>query len=181
MFALLLTGPPGAGKTAVLTVLSDLLVADDIRHATVEAEALTSAHPALEDDQWIVPVRAICSVYREFGYELLLVTATIDGQDHLEAVLAAIGADRHAVVRLQADPATLCQRIAEREPDGWPGLDELLAGAHRLAPVIARLNGIALALSTEREPPETIAERIRNAFPDQLRPASCSPSSRRRR
>jgi hypothetical protein len=181
VFALLLTGPPGAGKTEVLTALSDLLVADDVRHASIEVEALTSAHPALDDDQWTAPVRAVCSLYREFGYDLLLAAATVEGQPDLDAVLAAIGADRHAVVRLEAVPATLRRRIVEREPDDWLGLDELLAAAERLAPVIARLDGIALALSTDGEAPESVAQRIREAFADKLRRASPSPGRRRRR
>ena len=181
MFALVITGPPGAGKTEVLTTLSDLLVADDIRHVSVEVEALTAAHPPLEDDQWAAPVRAVCSLYRRFGYELLLVTATVESQQDLDAVLAAIGADEHAVIRLEADASTLRRRIIEREPDDWLGLDELLAAAGRLGPVIAGLAGIAGAFSTEGEQPEAVAQRIRAAFPDKLRPASLSSARRRRR
>jgi dephospho-CoA kinase len=49
VFALVITGPPGAGKTEVLTALSDLLVADDIRHAAVEVEALTSRPDAVAE------------------------------------------------------------------------------------------------------------------------------------
>jgi ABC-type molybdenum transport system ATPase subunit/photorepair protein PhrA len=41
VFALVITGPPGAGKTAVL-------------------EALTSAHPPLDDVRWPMPVEAVC-------------------------------------------------------------------------------------------------------------------------
>jgi broad-specificity NMP kinase len=168
VFALLITGPPGAGKTEVLAALSDLLVADDVRHATVEVEALTSAHPALSDDQWSEPVRAVCALYRRFGYERLLATATVEGQDDLDRVGAAIGADELAVVRLEAAPATLRRRIVEREPDGWPGLDGLLAAADRLAPVIAGLDGIALALGTDGERPPAVAGRIRAAFSGKL-------------
>jgi hypothetical protein len=170
VFALLITGPPGAGKTEVLAALSDVLVADDVRHATVEVEALTSAHPALADDQWTAPVRAVCELYRRFGYERLLVTATVESQHDLDAVLAAIDADDHAVVRLEAEPATLRRRIVEREPDGWPGLDGLLAAAGRLVPVIAGLDGVALAVSTEGARAPAVAERIRAAFPDRLTP-----------
>jgi predicted ATPase len=36
MFALVLTGPPGAGKTSVLEALSDALSGEDVGHATVE-------------------------------------------------------------------------------------------------------------------------------------------------
>lgn len=64
VFALVLTGAPGAGKTDVLGALSDQLIADDVRHATVQVEALTSAHPPLGDDQWTAPVRAVCELYR---------------------------------------------------------------------------------------------------------------------
>ena len=172
VFALLLTGPPGAGKTEVLAALRDALVADEVHHVTVEAEALTFAYPALPEDAWNAPVRAVCELYRRFGYELLLVTATVESQEDLDAVLAAIGADEHAVVRLEAEPATLRRRIVEREPDGWPGLDQLVAAADRLAPVIAGLDGIARAVSTERARAPAVAEMIRAAFPEQLRPTA---------
>jgi len=164
MFALLIIGPPGAGKTEVLAALSDLLVADDVGHVMVEVEALTSAYPALADDQWDEPVRAVCRLYRRFGYALLLITATVEGQHDLDAVLAAIEADEHAVVRLEAEPATLRRRIVEREPDGWPGLEPLLAAVDRLVPVIAGLDGIGLAISTEGAQPLAVAEQIRAAL-----------------
>ena len=170
MFALVLTGPPGAGKTSVLEALTDALSAEDVRHATVEVEALTSAHPPLDDEQWPAPVEAICGLYRQFGYELLLVTATVESDGDLRGVLAAIGADEHVVVRLEAEPSTLIQRIIEREPDTFTELDELVAAAARLSPVIAGLDGIALALSTERERPTAVAERIRDTWPATLRP-----------
>ena len=169
MFALVLTGPPGAGKTAVLEALTDALFAEDVRHATVEVEALTSAHPPLTDEQWPAPVEAICGLYRLYGYELLLVTVTVESDADLRGALAAIGADVHVVVRLHAEPATLRQRIIDREPDTFTELDELVTTAARLSPVIAGLDGIALALSTEGERPAAVAERIRDAWPAKLR------------
>lgn len=38
MFVALLTGPPGAGKTATLIALSDALIDEDIAHAAVDAD-----------------------------------------------------------------------------------------------------------------------------------------------
>ena len=37
MFVLVLTGPPGAGKTSVLEALSDALVVEDVRHAVIDS------------------------------------------------------------------------------------------------------------------------------------------------
>ena len=165
MFALVIIGPPGAGKTEVLAALSDLLAAAQVRHATLEVEAVTSTHPALDDQQRSAVVRSACDLYRRFGYERMLVTLTAESQPHLGATLAAVGADRHAVVALDADPVTLRRRISDREPDGWSGLDELLLAAGQLRTAIANLDGIDLSLSTASEGPVRVAERILEAFP----------------
>ena len=87
----------------------------------------------------------------------------------LYGVLSAVGADEHVVVRLEAEPATLARRIVEREPEGWSGLDQLVAASARLGPAIADLHGIELALSTEDARPRDMAARIRDAFPEPLR------------
>lgn len=165
----MLTGAPGAGKSSVLEALSDSLVLDDVRHAMIETEALTSAHPALDDEQWFAPVAAVCRLYRDFGYERLLVAATVDTDDDLRGLVDAVGADEHVVVGLEAQPETLRRRITEREPKGWSGLDELVVASERLGPVIADLDAITLALSTEGQRPEAVAARIRDAFPAALR------------
>jgi AAA domain len=172
VFALVLTGAPGAGKTAVLEALSDQLVVEDVRHALVETEALTSAHPPLDDDQWFEPVEAVCRLYRRLGYPLLLVGATVESGEDLRRLLAAVGADEHTVVRLDAEPETLRRRIVEREPAGWSGLDELLAASARLSTVIAGLDGIALALSTEGRRAPMVAEDVRQLME---REGYCAP------
>jgi hypothetical protein len=170
VFALVLIGAPGAGKTSVLEALSDQLVDEDVRHAMVETEALTATHPALGDEEWLAHVRATCGLHRAQGQRLLIVAATVESEADLQSLLAAIGSDDHTVARLEAAPATLARRIIEREPEGWSGLDELVAAAARMVPVIAGLEGVALALSTEGQRPQVVAERIRDAFPDVLRP-----------
>ena len=169
MFAVVLTGPPGAGKSSVLEALSDALVADDIAHAAVETEALTATHPPLDDARWLAHVDAACRLHRQQGQRLLLVATTVESDADLSGVLRAVGADEHGVVRLEAEPATLARRIVAREPEGWSGLDELLTASARLGPVIPGLEGIELALSTENARPAEMAARIRDAFPGALR------------
>jgi AAA domain-containing protein len=171
VFGLVLVGPPGAGKSAVLEALSDLLVIDDIAHAMVETEWLTATHPPLDDARWFAHVQATCGLYRAQGQPLLLVAATVEGGADLRALLEAVGADEHVVVRLDASPDTLRQRILGREPAGWSGLEGLVAAAARLAPLIAGLDGIDLALSTDGQKPSAVATGIRDAFPTALRRA----------
>jgi hypothetical protein len=171
VFALVLTGPPGSGKSSVLEALSDALVDDDIAHATVETEALTATHPPLDDAQWLAHIDAACRLHREQGQCLLLVATTVESAADLHGVLSAVGADEHVVVRLEAALATLARRIVEREPEGWSGLTELVAASDRLAPIIAGLDEIDLALSTEDARPSDVAVQIRDAFPAALRPS----------
>jgi AAA domain len=169
VFALVVTGPPGAGKSSVLEALSDALVDDDVPHATVETEALTATHPPLDGDRWLAHVQAACRLHRDDGQRLLLVATTVESETDLRGMLDAVGADEHVVVRLEAEPETLARRIVEREPEGWSGLDELVAASARLTPVIAALDGIDLELSTEDARPSDVAGWIRDAFPAALR------------
>lgn len=172
MFAVLLTGPPGAGKTSVLTALVDALSDDDVPHAAVEVEMLVWSHPALSDEQRVRHVMATCAFYRDAGHRLLLVAETLETEDDLAQLLDAVGADEHFLVRLEARPATLVERIIEREPEGWSGLSELVKHTQELAVSMPALRGVDLVLSTEGQRPEAVAERIRAACPDQLAPSA---------
>ena len=116
--------------------------------------------------------RAICGLYRRFGYELLLVTVSVESEGDLRGVLGAIGAEEHVVVRLEAEPETLRRRITQREPDTFTELDELVAASAHLSPVIAGLAG-SRSRSTEGERPAVVAERIRAAWQ-----RCCAPSGR---
>ena len=168
MFAVVLTGPPGAGKTSVLTALVDALSDDDIAHAAVEVEALVWTHPAVTREQWARHVRAICALHRQAGHRLLLVAQTLETDADVTELLAAAAADQVFLVRLEARPATLVRRIVEREPPTWSGLDDLVEHAQELAASMPALSGVDLILSTEGERPEDVAARIRAARPDWL-------------
>lgn len=130
---------------------------------------MTATHPPLDDARWFAHVQATCGLHREQAQPLLLV-ATVESDGDLHALLDAVGADEHVVVRLAAEAETLRQRIIDCEPAGWSGLDDLVAAAARLGPVSARLDGIDLTVNTDGQPPATVATRIRDAFPAALRP-----------
>ena len=165
MLAVVLTGPPGAGKTTVLTALSDALSDEDISHAAVEVEALVWTHPALGDQEYARLIRRHCEFLREAGHSLLLVAQTLETDDDVAELLTAVGADDAVLVRLDALPATLVERITEREPATWPGLPGLIEHAQVLATTMPRLAHVDLVLSTQGQRPEDVAARIRAGIP----------------
>lgn len=65
VFALILTGPPGVGKTSVLTALSDALSDADVPHAALEVEALRCTHPPLSLAEEMRQLRTVCGLFRD--------------------------------------------------------------------------------------------------------------------
>ena len=112
MFAVVITGPPGAGKS-------------------------------------------------EVGSEMLLVTATIEDDEHLRSLLGALDVAEHLLVLLHADPETMRERLLSREPPGWSGLPELLNASRRLAATMPDLEGIGLAIATDGRRPSDVAAELR--------------------
>jgi adenylate kinase family enzyme len=166
MFVVLLTGPPGAGKSAVLASLHDALGDEDVSGVALEVDELQRAYPPLAADRTLAHVAALSHSFREAGYGLLLLSATVETSAHLRDLLDATGAGEHLVVRLEALPATLERRLTAREPVGWSGLPALIARSHRLASSMVTLEGVNLVLSTEDDRPEQVAAAIEAALRD---------------
>ncbi|MBA3348864.1 MAG: AAA family ATPase [Actinobacteria bacterium] len=160
MFAVVLTGPPGSGKTTVLTALQNSLVDDGVRHAAIEVEALAWAHPPVDDETAFRHLAGLRQTYADAGYDVVLCGATVTSDAYLEGLLRALAAERTLVVRLEAEPATLRQRIVEREPPEWSGLPGLLDAATEIASTSEALLDVDLVFSTERSTPQAIAEQI---------------------
>jgi broad-specificity NMP kinase len=164
MRALVLSGPPGAGKTTVLTALSGLLEAADARHALVELEALAHVHPWPDDDAAFDHLTHVAASFRRRGYPLLLVAATIVDAAFARRLRGALPADEVVLARLEAPPALLRERIARREPPDWVGLPRLLAAVEALAAAHAALPGVDIVLSTADGDPRALAAVLRDAL-----------------
>jgi adenylate kinase family enzyme len=165
VLAIVITGPPGAGKTSVLTALSDALSDDDVAHAAVEVETLAWTHPALSDEQRAQHIRLNCQLYRDEGHTLLVLAYTLETDADVAELLAAVGADDTFLVRLEAQPAALVERITARESACWSGLPRLVEHARELASSMPGLASIDVVLSTEGQRPEDVAMRLRAALP----------------
>ena len=162
MHVLMICGAPGAGKSETLAALADALSQADVRHAAFDWDAVTRAHPPLLATAAFEQAGLVAGGFRAAGHQFLLVSATIESQWSLNALLDALGATERFVVRLEAAPETLEQRIRQREPSGWSGLEALLAKCRPLAATHAKLE-VDLALSSEEHAPAEIIRRIRAA------------------
>jgi predicted kinase len=160
----LLTGAPGAGKTTVLMALMNLLEADDVRYAAIEMEALALVHPLPDDDAAFRHLELVAESFHRRGYPRVLVSATIEDSEYLRRLLAALPSDDVLLVRLDAPPELLRERLSRREPHEWVGLPRLLAAAGPLATSIAALPCVDLALSTVDADPNVLAAKIRDAM-----------------
>jgi broad-specificity NMP kinase len=168
VFAVALTGPPGAGKTACLTALTDALVEDEIAHASLDMDEVAWAYPFPSIEERAALLGNAWEGHRRMGHEVLLFCEVVESNAHLSQLLESIGAEDHLLVRLEARPATMQERIVAREPPGWSGLAYLLGEVERDAISLTELDGVHLTLDSEQLSPEEEAARIRAERPDKL-------------
>jgi hypothetical protein len=168
VFAVVVTGPPGAGKTTCLIALVDALVDDGIAHAAIDVDEVAWAYPFPDNGQRCAHLRATWASHREAGHELVLVSEVVESSDHLKQILEAVDADDHLLACLEATPATMRERIVAREPPGWSGLQHLLSEVERWAVSLTELDGVHLTLDSESLSPEDVAALIRAERPDKL-------------
>lgn len=86
--------------------------------------------------------------------------ATIETQLELQGIIDALAVDRVIVVCLRAGPDAVATRIADREPDAWPGKASLIAHARVLAESIPSIAGIDVVICTEGRSPVDVAGEI---------------------
>jgi hypothetical protein len=168
VFAVLLTGAPGVGKTTYLTALTDVLVDDEVAHAVIDADEVAWAYPFPDLRGRADYVRRAAEAYRDNGHDLLLLSEVVESAAHRDELLAAVGADDHLLVRLTAPYMLLRQRILEREPVEWSGTGHLLDETKRWVERIDDVEGAHLTIDTVRAGPLEAAARIRAERPDIL-------------
>jgi chloramphenicol 3-O-phosphotransferase len=164
--ALLLTGAPGSGKSSALEALTTLLEIDGVAHGAIESEQLAWGWPWLSFSEATEQLAAVLAFQRRAGRQLFLLAATTETVAELRALVEAIDGDRVLVVCLAARPDTVAARLAEREPDRWPGKQDLIARARALAGTIPLLDGIDIVIDTDAVDREHVAVQIREAMCD---------------
>lgn len=164
--AIVITGAPGAGKSSVLERLATLLETEGVAFGALESEQLAWGSPWLDNEPWLSQLAAVMRLQRDAGRSLFIVAATTETSRQLEAVHEAIAAERRISVLLEAPPDVVASRIAAREPDLWPGKQQLIAHGRQLATEMLSLEGIDIRLSTDHQDVTTIAASLRQALPN---------------
>lgn len=159
--ALILIGGPGSGKSSVLDALSTMLEIDQVRFGAIETEQLARGWPWLNAAQWIPQLEAVIELQRRAGRQTFLVAATPETEQELRAVVDAVGVEQVVIVCLSAPADLAAGRVAEREPDSWPGKLPLVEHARKLAREIQSLGGIDLVLSTVDQQAAEVATEVK--------------------
>ena len=118
---LLITGPVGVGKTAVLSEVADLLEAAGVPFAAVDLDDLSWCYPTPPGDDRFrsgLTLRNLAAVWRNFrdaGAERLVLARVLESRDELDRHRDAVPGAEITVVRLTAVHATLQERVERRE------------------------------------------------------------------
>jgi adenylate kinase family enzyme len=146
---LILTGSPGAGKTSVVDELATLLEIDDVPFGALETETLSRGWPWLSISEWIPQLAAVISLQRQAGRDTFLIVATTETEEQLQAVIDAMAEGPVLVVCFSVPGDEAARRVAEREPDSWPGKLGLVEHARKLADEIPLLPGVDVVIGTD--------------------------------
>jgi hypothetical protein len=158
---LLVTGPIGVGKTAVLHEADALLVEASSNHATVELEEIARCWPkAIEGSRTTFVYRNLAALWSNFvavGASRLLLSALVEQRSDLRLISEAIPGAAVTVVRLHAPLSALEQRIRLREP---AGLQDDLVGAQWWTQHFNEVRVEDYVVETENRPVGEIAREV---------------------
>ena len=133
---LLLTGPPGVGKTTIAGEVSRILQEARLAHAEVDLDALSWCYPADPDDPHrtglaLRNLAAVWATFRAAGATRLVLARAIEARADAARIGAVIPGGQVTVVRLRATPEVLAARVRRREVGS--GLERQLRRAMELA------------------------------------------------
>ncbi len=115
-----ITGPPGVGKSSVGAALSGLLDAAGMAHALMDLDYLRWCSPRPEDDPFHMALglrnlAAVWTNFREAGAEQLILVDIVEARADVAGYAAAVPGAAVVVVRLEATLPTIARRLEGRE------------------------------------------------------------------
>jgi DNA polymerase III delta prime subunit len=135
---LVISGPPGVGKTTIGWEVFDQLVAGGRYPALVDLDLLGACWPVPDDDPYNERLKAgnLAAMWPNFltaGVRCLIAAGLIEGRPELQAYGRAIPGAVLSVCRLRAGEDELTARITARGRERGPGIGKLVERAHQVA------------------------------------------------
>jgi predicted kinase len=115
---LLITGSMGSGKTTILSEASDILTARNIPHASIDVDALGTAHlqPTVQNNQLMYQnLHSVWQNYAHAGLTRLLLARAIEDRTELQQCRNAVPNAEIVICRLTASRKTMQDRVQTRE------------------------------------------------------------------
>ena len=160
---LLITGPPGVGKTSVAIEISELLDHARVAHALVDLDSLRWCYPRPAHDPFRVELAlknlaAVWSNFQAAGATRLILADVLEAREELEGFRIAIPNGTFFVVRLQASVVTLAERLRGREIGS--GLERMLSRTVELAGQMEESRVEDLLVNTEGKSVTAVAREV---------------------
>lgn len=160
---LLITGPPGVGKTAVAAEVSELLEQAQIPHAQVDTDALRWGYFTLSSDRFQIELAmknlaALWDNFQQVGASRLVISDVIEERKELERYYLAIPNAELLVVRLYASLQSLEYRLKGREVGS--GLERHLQRTAELAEQMDQARVEDILVNTEGKSATIVAREV---------------------
>jgi len=165
---LLLSGPPGVGKTTVSWEIFDQLVQEGHCPALVDIDLLGASWPVPADDPYnerlkARNMRAMWSNFYAAGARCLISAGVVESRAQLAPYQSAIPEAVIILCRLQAGADVLGARIAARGRERGAGIEKLKERANYLSAQLARTDGADIVIDTDNRSIPEVARLIRTS------------------
>ena len=150
----------GSGKTTVLSEASDLLIARNIPHASIDVDALGTAHlpPTLQTQLMYRNLQSVWQNYAHAGLTRLLLARAIGDRAELEQCRNAVSGAKIVICRLTASLKTMQHRVQTREIGTLQ--NTLMARAAELNSILDRAHLEYFSLSNENRSVTEVAHEM---------------------
>ncbi|MEQ7124278.1 ATP-binding protein [Actinopolymorpha sp. B11F2] len=135
---LVISGPPGVGKTTVAWEIFDQLIEYGSQHALVDLDLLGASWPVPADDEHNERLRSqnLASVWSNFsasGARRLIAAGVIENAENLARYTDAVAGSKPVLCRLSATDEILHARIRRRGRERGDGVEALSRRATELS------------------------------------------------